>query len=126
MKIKVFQVSTKIHYGLHRKEENMLETEIEKHLKAEVQKAKGWCIKLTSPSGAGLPDRLVLMPKGRCFFAELKAPGKKPRKLQKAVFRQLEKLGHKVYVIDSKEKIGEFINEICSPQVSKNSNQQNN
>ncbi len=53
---------------------------------------------------AGVPDRLVLLPKGKIYFVELKAPGKKLRPLQLKRKEQLESLGFKVYVIDSYEK----------------------
>lgn len=79
----------------------MLEKDIEKKLCEEVNKVGGKCLKLISPSWAGIPDRLVLMPKGRLGFVELKAPGKKPRKLQEKRIQELLKLGFKVYTVDS-------------------------
>ena len=45
-------------------------------------------------------------------FAEVKAPGKKPRLLQEVRIAQLRGLGFKVYVVDGEEKIGEMIHEI--------------
>ena len=45
-------------------------------------------------------------------FAELKAPGMKPRALQVARHRMLRELGFKVYVIDGIEQIGGMLNEI--------------
>ena len=61
---------------------------------------------------AGVPDRLVLLPKGRIYFVELKAPGKYLRPLQLKRKEQLEELGFKVYVIDSYKKIDAFIEEM--------------
>ena len=53
----------------------MKESEIERFFVKECKK-KGWlCLKFVSPSMSGLPDRIILAPKGRVFFAELKAPG---------------------------------------------------
>ena len=69
-------------------------------------------LKFVSPGMAGIPDRLVLLPKGRIYFVELKAPGKALRPLQVKRKRQLEALGFKVYVIDSYEKIQLFIDEV--------------
>ena len=59
-----------------------------------------------------MPDRLALLPDGKFAFVELKAPGQKPRQLQKARHRLLRKLGFKVYVLDDIDKIGEIIDEI--------------
>lgn len=90
----------------------MRESVIERYFVSKVQLAGGWVIKLNSASMKGLPDRMVLMPKGRVYFVELKAPGKKPRLLQEVIHNNLRKLGFIVFVIDTKEKVGEFINEI--------------
>ena len=46
-----------------------------------VKKNSGIALKLVCPSFAGMPDRLILLPDGHIGFAELKAPGKKPRPL---------------------------------------------
>lgn len=90
----------------------MLERQIEKFLTDNVKKIGGLSIKLNSATMSGLPDRMILMPVGRIYFVELKAPGKKPRPLQIVVHKMLNDLGFKVYVIDTKEKVGEFINAI--------------
>lgn len=90
----------------------MLERQIEKFLTDNVKKIGGLSVKLNSSSFSGLPDRMILMQKGRVYFVELKAPGKKPRPLQTLVHKTLNDLGFKVYVIDTKEKVGEFINAI--------------
>jgi hypothetical protein len=61
---------------------------------------------------------MVLLPGERVFFAELKRPGEKPRKLQGAVHRMLRKLGFRVYVIDSKDGVLEAIrDEVCTTQL---------
>ena len=70
----------------------------------------------------GLPDRLVLLPEGKMFFAELKAPGKKPRPEQVRVHESLRKLGFDVRVIDSTAKVKEILNEVCTAQISGNGN----
>lgn len=90
----------------------MRESAIERYFVSRVQISGGRVIKLNSASMNGLPDRMVLMPEGRIYFAELKAPGKKPRPLQKAVHSMLKNMGFNVFVIDTKEKVGEFINAI--------------
>lgn len=90
----------------------MLERQIEKFLTDKVKKLGGLSVKLNSASFSGLPDRMILMPKGKMYFVELKAPGKKPRPLQVAIHKVFAELGFKVYVIDTKERVGEFINAI--------------
>lgn len=92
----------------------MLEKTIENKLALAVKKAGGIAVKFVSPSFAGMPDRLVLLPDGVIAFAELKAPGKKPRPLQEARHRLLRRLGFQVYVIDSEEQIGGMLRELLS------------
>ena len=61
-----------------------------------------------------MPDRLILLPDGHIGFAELKAPGKKPRPLQLSRHRLLREMGFPVYVIDDPEQIGGMIDELQS------------
>ena len=60
-----------------------------------------------------MPDRLILMPGGMMAFAELKAPGMKPRALQMARHEMLRRLGFRVYVIDGIEQIGGILDELA-------------
>ncbi|WP_353892923.1 VRR-NUC domain-containing protein [Proteinivorax hydrogeniformans] len=92
----------------------MKEREVELKLKKDVEGIGGFCLKFTSPGMAGMPDRLVLFPRGRLFFVELKAPGEKLRPLQLKRKEQLEKLGFKVYVIDSYRSIELFLQEVMA------------
>lgn len=82
----------------------MLEKEVEAYLKKVANKNGFLCYKFTCPSTAGVPDR-ILMGYGRCFFVELKAPGCKPRDLQKHRITDMREHGMEVYVIDTKEKV---------------------
>ena len=90
----------------------MNEKQIENKLTMAVKKAGGIAPKLVCPGFAGMPDRLILLPDGHVGFAELKAPGKKPRPLQLARHRLLRKLGFKVYVIDDISQIGGMLDEL--------------
>ena len=74
----------------------------------------GRAVKFMSPGFDGMPDRLVLLPGGKCGFVEVKAPGKKPRALQVVRHEMLKTWGFKVYVADAKEQIEEIINDIYS------------
>lgn len=90
------------------------EKTIENELVKAVQSHGGLALKLMSPGYAGLPDRLVLIPGGKIGFVEVKAPGKKPRKLQKVRMRKLRELGFLVFVLDDEKMIGEIIDAICA------------
>lgn len=87
----------------------MTEKTIENYLKKEIKNKGGLAVKLNSTTMAGLPDRMILLPKGIIFFVELKRPKGKARPLQLAVHRLLINLGFDVYVIDSKQKVKEVI-----------------
>lgn len=82
---------------------DMLERDIEAHLVARVKAAGGIAFKFTSPQRRSVPDRLILMPGGEVWFAELKAPGKVPTDAQLREHSRIRALGFKVLVIDSKE-----------------------
>ena len=90
----------------------MLEREVEQRLLREVKRMGGIALKFVSPGTSGVPDRLVLMPKGKMAFIETKAPGKVMRPLQIRRKKQLESLGFKVYCIDSIDEIKGVIDEI--------------
>lgn len=81
------------------------ESDIEKTLVKKVKAINGLCIKLTSPSMAGLPDRMIFLPNGRFAFVELKANGKKARPLQVKRMNDFRKFGFKCYVIDDVKQI---------------------
>lgn len=90
----------------------MREKDIEAHLRKEIKKIGGRAYKWESPGNAGVPDRIIFLPDGQVHLVELKAPGKKPTALQLAQHRKLSQLGQNVYVLDSKEAVNEFIQEV--------------
>lgn len=79
----------------------MCESSIEERLVTEVERVGGRCLKLPAIHNAGLPDRLCLFPGGEVVFVELKAFGKKPRKIQILMHQKLKALGFRVEVIDT-------------------------
>lgn len=81
----------------------MREKAIEQYFVSQVKRAGGIALKVNSTSMRGLPDRMVLLPNGVLFFAEMKATGKTARELQNFVHKKLKALGFDVYVIDSIE-----------------------
>ena len=84
------------------------EKALERNLNKEVKALGGWSIKLLSNFITGLPDRLVLI-NGRAYFVEVKSEGKKPSPIQRVVHKKLEVLGFPVSVIDTTEKLNDFI-----------------
>ena len=85
---------------------------IEQYFVAEVKRLGGIALKLNSTSMKGLPDRLILLPNGVLFFAELKATGKKARPLQRFIHQKLQSLGFIVYVIDSMAQVKKIVKDL--------------
>lgn len=90
------------------------ESIVEKKLVNEVKKRGGLAMKFVSPGFDGVPDRIILLPKGHIAFVETKAPKKVMRPLQLRVKERLERLGFKVYCVDNREMIGGILDEIQS------------
>lgn len=87
----------------------MKEEKVEQRLKNGVEEAGGQCVKFVPMYYTGFPDRIVLMPKGRIKFVELKAPGRKPDDVQKRIHNDLRKLGFEVHVLDTIEAVNIFL-----------------
>lgn len=98
------------------------EHDIEQYLFDSAEKHDALCYKFVSPMNSGVPDRIVIL-NGWTVFVELKAPGKKPRKLQNKVIAMMRKRNASVYVIDSKELVDELFNDILSAKKKKSLNQ---
>ena len=94
-------------------EAKMKEYAVEKHLVQKARECGGICLKFISPGIAGVPDRIVILPGGKIGFAELKAPRKKPRRLQRYVLRKLPQLGCRVCVIDNLKSVENFIRRLA-------------
>lgn len=94
-------------------EVKMKEYAVEKYLILVTRAHGGMCLKFISPGIAGAPDRIVILPGGKIGFAELKAPGKKPRRLQRNVLRKLYRLGCRVCVIDNLKSAENFIRRLA-------------
>lgn len=90
----------------------MQEKFIERELVSRLKKVGVESIKFEVLGKRGMPDRIILIPGGRVVFAEVKSPGEKLRPLQEKRKRELENLGFKVYVIDSKTEIDELVKQI--------------
>ena len=91
---------------------SLRERDIEQKLVKAVKTAGGICPKLVSPGTDGMPDRIMLLPEGRIGFAEVKAPGKKPRPLQVKRHEQLRSLGFPVFILDDPQQIPGILGEV--------------
>lgn len=88
----------------------MLESSIEARLRDKVRDdLDGKAYKFVSPGSNGVPDRLILLPRGRALFCELKAPGKEPSQQQLRVHDRLRGLGFPVFVVDSMAGVDDLI-----------------
>ena len=65
----------------------MKESDIEQHLKLCVEKAGGFCLKMTG--FRGIPDRLVLLPGGKAIFVEVKKRDGRVSEAQKTMHKEL-------------------------------------
>lgn len=89
------------------------EKEVEEYFRRRCMiELRAECLKFLSPSTAGVPDRIVLIPPGFTVFAETKRPGGEPTDIQRYWLRTLDQLGFRVYVVDSKERADEVIEEL--------------
>ena len=85
------------------------EKTLEANLYSMVKQIGGHALKFTSFSEIGFPDRIVLMPKGKIYWVELKSEREKPRLIQRLRHEELQGLGFQVFVIDCTKKLNEFI-----------------
>lgn len=90
------------------------EKQIEQQLVMETRKRSGLSLKFISPGWNGVPDRIVLLPKGKIGFVEVKAPGKKPRAVQLLRHSQLNALAFPVFVLNDPKDIGGILDAIQS------------
>lgn len=82
---------------------------LERALVREVKAAGGKAVKFSSVVETSWPDRLVLMPGQQVYWVELKSKGKKQTPRQQLVAAELSALGFFVYMIDTEEKLNEFV-----------------
>lgn len=87
----------------------MLEKTIEKKLKQEIEKRGGLCIKFTSPSTRGVPDRIVLLPTGEVHFVELKTEKGKLSKIQEVQIQAFLKRKAKVFLLKGLGDVEQYL-----------------
>lgn len=90
-----------------------LEKDVERRLRKGVEALGGRCMKLVSQGNNGVPDRLVLLPDGRCVFVELKRPKYgKLSPVQAAQQNRLASMGFDVRVLSNNLSVDAFIREV--------------
>jgi hypothetical protein len=83
----------------------MRESDIERYLVRRAKARGGEVRKLKWIGRRGAPDRLVLLPGGLLYWVELKAPGQKAAPHQAREHVRMLKMGQRVLVLDTLEKI---------------------
>jgi len=86
-----------------------LESKIETACRIEVRRKGGLFIKLSPSFFKGIPDRLILLPGGVIFFAEIKNETYQPSPIQCKVHKIIRKLGQLVFIIRNNEELYEAI-----------------
>lgn len=77
----------------------MLEKQIEARLGRMLRQRGALFYKFVSPGQPGVPDRIIVMPGGRCVFVELKTQVGRLARIQAWQLDQLRQHGAEVYVI---------------------------
>ena len=86
----------------------MRERDVEQYLVERTKAAGGECRKLKWIGRHGAPDRLVML-NGKAIFIELKAPGEKCRLRQIREHERMRRMGQRVEVVDSCERVDEVL-----------------
>ncbi|MFD7853482.1 VRR-NUC domain-containing protein [Streptomyces microflavus] len=90
------------------------ERDIEGYLLAQCRAHGFLCLKFVSPARGGVPDRIVVAPRGT-VFVEVKRPGGQLRKLQQRTHAKLRRHGAEVHVVDDKPSVDTFIAHLIEP-----------
>ncbi len=91
---------------------NLNEKLLEKKLREKIKNLGGLALKFLPLYWIGAPDRIVLMPGAKVYWLETKSTGDKLLPRQKTRRKQLEKLGFKVFKIDSQHDLDMFFKEV--------------
>jgi len=90
----------------------ILEKEIERKMCRLIKKHGGLSYKFASPGNPGVPDRIVILPRGRVFFVELKAEDGKPTDLQSWHIDRLCSVGANARLIRGWDAAKAFVDEV--------------
>lgn len=92
------------------------EKDTERYLSRRVTGSGGLCLKFSSQTEIGFPDRLILLPEGKVAWAEIKSEGEKPRRLQRMRIDALRALGFRVAVCDTMAAVDAFLSDLSKPE----------
>jgi uncharacterized Rmd1/YagE family protein len=87
----------------------MLEREIESKVVRYCRKRNVLCYKFASPAHRGVPDRILVFPRGAVVFVELKQENGVLSALQKYEIDRLKNQGAEVYVFYSFERFRQWM-----------------
>lgn len=94
------------------------ESDIETYLRMRVKHLGGKCVKLPAVYEKGIPDRLVILPKGKIAFVELKRPkGGKLAPLQKYQLHKLHELGCIAEVVNTHKAVDALLARMTEDEV---------
>lgn len=87
-------------------EKRILEGEVERYLREEVERLGGECPKFLSEYKRGWPDRIVILPGGVQVWVETKRPvGGRLSPMQLVAHEKLRRLGQRVYVAYTRQQV---------------------
>ena len=89
-----------------------MERDIERYLVKRVKDLGGVAYKFVSPAHRGVADRLVVLPGGRVWFVEVKAPTGRLSTLQKIFFDEMQALGQNIAIVWCNEDVDDLIKEM--------------
>ena len=92
----------------------VLESVVEKYLAKRCEEHGWMCLKFDPSRRIGMPDRLILLPGGRCVWVELKTDGGRLTEIQRYRHGEIAALGHDVRVVWSKAEVDALIGELSA------------
>ena len=85
------------------------ESAVERRLRQGVLRAGGLCWKFVSPGMSGVPDRIVVTPRGEVWFVELKAEDGRLSPRQAMILQQLKDRGANAVVLIGRADVERFL-----------------
>jgi len=88
------------------------ERDVESRLTSSLERIGVPCIKFSPEHKVGMPDRLILLPWGKCIWVELKTQGGHLAEIQKLQHRRLVDAGQRVEVLWNKKDVDNLVAEV--------------